>query len=177
MNCFWHLVSQFVLQVGFAPLYYRYLWNNGHTEIDLTSIFWHCPESINWNHCCMQYLIPWKTIGCVIFMSNRNIGACLNEEHKYSRRGTWNMWWLILPGCSLNSHWLSSTCETTQKCHFWLISTSSLSVFPCSQTWVKYIFCRLTRKSKLISKVLGCRDPRCKHEYLDSPWFDRNVFW
>ena len=25
------------------------------------------------------------------------------------------------------------------------------------------------------NKILGCRDPRCKHEYLDSPWFDRNI--
>ena len=23
-----------------------------------------------------------------------------------------------------------------------------------------------------IAKILECRDPRCKHEYLDSPWDD-----
>ena len=22
-------------------------------------------------------------------------------------------------------------------------------------------------------EILGCSDPRCKHEYLDSPWFDK----
>ena len=33
----------------------------------------------------------------------------------------------------------------------------------------------ISQQNSLWNKILGCRDPRCKHEYLDSPWFDRNI--
>ena len=31
------------------------------------------------------------------------------------------------------------------------------------------------RKPQSKKKILGCMDPRCKHESLDSPKFDRNI--
>ena len=35
-------------------------------------------------------------------------------------------------------------------------------------------FCKVRQKNyQFSSKILGCRDPRCKHEYLDSSWFDK----
>ena len=64
----------------------------------------------------------WKTIGCVRKVSNRNIGACL---HEVGSQGTWNMWLILLVLIPIG--WAAPG-ETTQKCHFWLISTSSLSV-------------------------------------------------
>ena len=74
----------------------------------------------------------WKTIGCVRKVSNRNIGACL---HEVGSQGTWNMWLILLVLIPIG--WAAPG-ETTQKCHFWLISTSSLSVISWWHSHIVY---------------------------------------
>ena len=92
---------------------------------------WHEYNFFSWSD-YIWFPLLWKTIGCVRKVSNRNIGACL---HEVGSQGTWNMWLILLVLIPIG--WAAPG-ETTQKCHFWLISTSSLSVISWWHSHIVY---------------------------------------
>ena len=79
--------------------------------------------------------------------------------------------------------WLTSRCqrkdELFRECKilfiFWLLRPDFFKGqnIEMSGHWIA----KLYKFGQIYYKILGCRDPRCKHEYLDSPWFDRKVPW
>ena len=92
---------------------------------------------------------------------------------KQSKRHFWDYVCLKILWIYLINKWKYSIKVTTN------FQSTSLFVWgklkcQCCLTFRVFVLFR-KKFVKSTRKILGCRDPRCKHEYLDSPWFDRNI--